>query len=69
MWYKFFFIYVQTNLHCIIFCVMYDKFLNKAEYDGLTSGAMCLCVISKQYWNGVICMTVLNTQAHELEIH
>jgi hypothetical protein len=47
---------------------MYGQFLNEVEYDGLTSGAMLLCVISEQYWNGVICMTVLNTQAHELEI-
>lgn len=67
--YKRGFIYVLTNWHCIIFCVVYDGFLNKVEYDGLTSGSMCLCVISKQYWNGVICMTVLNTQAHEMEIH
>jgi len=47
---------------------LYGQFLNEAEYGGLTSGAMCLCVISEHYWNGVICMTVLNTQVHELEI-
>jgi len=63
-------IFHLCELTCILlfFCVLYGRFLNEAEYDGLTSGAMCLCVISEQYWNGVICMTVLNTQAHELEI-
>lgn len=65
---KYVLIYMQTSLHCNIFCVKLDQFLNKAEYGGLTSDTMCLCVISQQYWNDVTCMTVLNIQAHALDL-
>jgi hypothetical protein len=59
---------MQCNLYYNKFYVMLDQVLNEAKYGGLTSGTMCLCVISQQYWNGVTCMAVLNIQAHELDL-
>jgi hypothetical protein len=58
---------IQRSLYCNKFCVILDHVFNKAKYGGLTSGTMCLCVISQQYWNGVTRMAVLNIQVHEFD--